>query len=540
MEERLLLPRLLAQLADLRSSQGKLAEAVGLLEEASEILEGFFTTTSSPWVQSRLITGMDEVFVARIRLEATNKDVGRMFSVVEEARGRSLLELLVNRPLSTQRKPQELRAGERQIASLQRQLLKTTDRTARLRLLDQIFTAEEQLAPVSTTLFDSTRRGGPRKIVPLHDLQRALAPDEVFLEFALLDPTSYVIVATRTSARLQRLPGRPAVRPEVETLLKRVRAGEDVGGDAARLGDMLIGSVAELKSRRRVIVSPDGELHQVPFELLTLGAGRRLLESHIVSYAPSGSVFLVLRSRTINTTSPPRALAISASPIATSGVAPGAKGATRNLYDLDPTLLRPLPSADDEVRSIGTIFGGQNTTVLLGEAASESELKRQPLQGFQVLHFAAHGLPSTKFPARAALLLRPGGTDDGVLEAREILMLRLGAEVVTLSACDTGSGSVHGQEGVASLVRPFIAAGARSVVASLWSVDDTFSLAMMREFYRRLAAGADVAESLRDAKLHMLTSFGPHALPQLWSGVLVYGDARAGVAKAESATSRKR
>ena len=182
---------------------------------------------------------MDEVFVARIRLEATSKDLGRMFSVVEEARGRSLLELLVNRPLSTQQKPQELRAGERQIAALQRQLLMTTDRGARLRLLDQIFTAEEQLAPVSTALFDRTRRTGPRRVVPLRDLQRALAPDEVFLEYTLLEPASYVIVATRTSARLQRLPGRAAVRTEVETLLKKVRAGEDVDGDAARLGDML-------------------------------------------------------------------------------------------------------------------------------------------------------------------------------------------------------------------------------------------------------------------------------------------------------------
>ena len=100
-------------------------------------------------------------------------------------------------------------------------------------------------------------------------------------------------------------------------------------------------------------------------------------------------------------------------------------------------------------------------------------------------------------------------------------MFRLEAELVTLSSCDTGSGSVHGQEGAASLVRPFIAAGARSVVASLWAVDDTFSLAMMREFYRRLAAGSDVAEALRDAKLHMETTFGPEAVPQLWSGVLV-------------------
>ena len=201
MEERLLLPRLLAELADLRSSQRRYTEAASILEEATDLMEGFFTTASSPWVQSRLVSGMDEVFLARIRLEGMRgQDLARMFSVVEQARGRSLLQLLVNRPLSAQRKPQELRDGERQIATLQRRLLRTTDRAARQRLLDQIFTAEERLAPISTTLFDRTRRAGPRTPIALRDLQRALGPDEVFIEFALADPQAEHAVDMETGA----------------------------------------------------------------------------------------------------------------------------------------------------------------------------------------------------------------------------------------------------------------------------------------------------------------------------------------------------
>jgi CHAT domain-containing protein len=91
---------------------------------------------------------------------------------------------------------------------------------------------------------------------------------------------------------------------------------------------------------------------------------------------------------------------------------------------------------------------------------------------------------------------------------------------------------VHGQEGVASLVRPFLAAGARTVVANLWDADDAFSLSLMREFYRQLATGADVGESLRQAKLRMRQQFGPVAVPKFWSGILVSGDAAVVVAAA--------
>jgi CHAT domain-containing protein len=194
------------------------------------------------------------------------------------------------------------------------------------------------------------------------------------------------------------------------------------------------------------------------------------------------------------------------------------------VYDLDFKQLRPLPAANDEARAVGALLSGSTGTVLIGAAATEAAIKKQPLQDYRVLHFAVHGIPSTRFPARSALLVQPADGEDGLLQAREILALRLRAGLVTLSACETGSGSLQEQEGVASLVRPFLAAGARSVVANLWAADDQFSLSLMREFYSALAAGADVGESLRRAKLRMLELFGPDVAPKLWSGLLVYGD----------------
>ena len=537
--EHLLLARVLAETAEFRSSRAQFNEAASLLDEASDILEGILTKTSSPWVRSRVVGGMDQLFLARLRLEgATGGNSSRAFTTLEEARGRSLLELLLATPIADIKRPPELRAREREIAALQTKLLRATSRAQRQTLLDEIFIAEGKLASVTTELFDRTRTG-PRKPMTLQDTQRALSPEEIFLEFALADPDSYCIVVTRSSSRLQRLPGKIALEKNIAPLLNAIRSGKDVTPEARSVSRDLLSEIPELTKFKRILVSPDGDLHQLPFELLTNGSGRRLLETHVVSYAPSGSVLTILRNRRAESNPSRTALAISASPVAPAGLPSagasspgGAIGLVpRGVYDLDPTQLAPLPSANDEARAVGSLLGSATSTVLLGESASEVALKAEPLQDFKVLHFAVHGILSTKSPTRSALLLRPGSAEDGLLQAWEILNFKLRAELVTLSACDTGTGVAHGQEGVSSLVRPFLAAGARSVVANLWTADDAFSLALMREFYRRLATGADVAQSLRDAKLRMLELFGPQAVPKLWSGVLAYGDGASVVAR---------
>ena len=534
MAERLLLPRLLGDLADLQVSNSRYAEARALLEEASDLLEGLLTNASSPWVRSRIIDSMDGIFLARVRLEgAQGQNASRLFAVLEQARGRAMSELVSARDSSN---PAELRAGERKIAALQLKLLRTTDRSARQRLLDEIFRAEEELAPAATESFIRTR-ASRRKPVTLPELQRQLRADEVFLEFALAEPHSYALIATNHSARIHRLAGRADIRKTITALTQAVRVGGDADVDARRAGALLLDGITELNARSRVVVSADGELHRLPFELLVRTNGNRLLESHAVSYVPSG--FALAISRAQPQYRPQRvALAIGASPVTTQTVVasaskqPAIGTVARGIYDVDATKLPALPSANDEARTVVSLLGQSRSTILIDESATEREVKRQALNGYAVLHFAAHGIVSTRFPARSALLLQPGGDDDGLLQAREILRLQLRADLVTLSACDTGTGESFGQEGVASLVRPFLAAGARSVVANLWTADDFFSLALMREFYRQLASGTDVAQALRLAKLQMPKQYGPQAVPKLWSGVLAYGDGAASVKRA--------
>jgi CHAT domain-containing protein len=248
-----------------------------------------------------------------------------------------------------------------------------------------------------------------------------------------------------------------------------------------------------------------------------------------VSYAPAGSVIALLNRPTFPNSRRPL-LAISSQPSgvggsnSTDGAGKGPFGSTlRGVYDLEKTELPPLPEANGEVRDVATILGKQSVVLL---NATEADVKAQPLSEFAVLHFAVHGLTSTKFPERSTLVLRSDEArhEDGLLQAREILDLRLNADLVTLSACESGSGQISGQDGVASLARPFLVAGARSVVANLWSANDDFTRSLMKAFYTHLAAAEDEGSALRQAKLDMIQSFGKNATPYLWGGFIVIGD----------------
>jgi CHAT domain-containing protein len=409
-------------------------------------------------------------------------------------------------------------------------LFHTQDASSRQDLLDQIFLTEQAMAPASTVLLERSRAlGNRRRRVTLSGLQRALRPGELFVEFALDEPHSFAIVASRRATAIRALPSRTEIERAAKALVAQIQSGSDNTPAGQALGAMLLGAIPELADHQRLIVSTDGALNQVPFEVLGDAGGRQLLAAHVLTYVPSASVLVFLRNR--RSVVPRRPALVVSGSSAGSKVAQtdgdairAGKQIDRGIYDLNGATLAPLPSAADEARFVAATLSGSGTTLLLGDAATEGNFKRQPLEEYRVLHFAVHGVMSTRFPDRSALLLRPNTDDDGLLQAREILGLRLNADLVTLSACDTGNGATYGEDGVASLVRPFFVAGARAVVANLWNADDTFSLALMKAFYRHLAGGEDAGMALRDAKLDMQQEFGPEAVPKLWSGFLMYGD----------------
>ena len=181
--------------------------------------------------------------------------------------------------------------------------------------------------------------------------------------------------------------------------------------------------------------------------------------------------------------------------------------------------LLPLPGAETEARTIAQIL---QTTQIIGQAATEFAIKQQ-ISNARLVHLATHGLLDdfTNSGIPGAIALAPGNGEDGVLTSNEILDLQLNAELVVVSACDTGRGLVT-RDGVVGLSRSLIAAGTPSIALSLWEIYDNSTAVLMQEFYSQLKSNQNKAQALRLAMLKTKQEF-PH--PINWGAFTLIGEA---------------
>lgn len=271
----------------------------------------------------------------------------------------------------------------------------------------------------------------------------------------------------------------------------RLRRGE-LAEIERRLATLLLAPVAaELSTARRLVVVPDGPLHALAFAALPdpRRPERRLLESLPISHQVSASVAARLAARS----RPPLSkLAVFADPArSTASVARFRRDFGR------------LPATRREATRLREIFG-ERAQLYLDRDATEAAARRA-LASTSHAHFACHAVVDEALPLDSALLLAPEGGGEGMLQAWEIAeQVELASDLVVLSACETARGAERGGEGILGLVRALQIAGARSVVATLWRVDDDSAAELMARFYRQLADGVDQDESLRRAQLELL------------------------------------
>jgi len=189
------------------------------------------------------------------------------------------------------------------------------------------------------------------------------------------------------------------------------------------------------------------------------------------------------------------------------------------------TTLSNLPNSNEEVLAASSGFKDLEKTILTGAAATEGAIKQAPLGDYRILHFAVHGITDRDRPDRAGLLFLQDhqAQEDGLLQASEIAQIKLRADLVVLSACDTAIGPIEGQEGISTLSKSFLLAGAQAVVSTLWSLDDNSSLDLIKRFYEHYRTSNSPADSLALAKQDMLKKFGHGTDPYYWAAFTFEG-----------------
>ena len=535
--DRYYLPRNLTILADLKARRGRIAEAKFLYQQAEDVIEGMLIGGSEPYWNSSVVAAMSQTYLQHFELAVHGGNVAKAFHVLERVRGRTLAWALEDRKAFVSSGPGQTASLETNVSSLQTRLMQTNSAIEREQLLDQLVEYERRLG-LAWTKGDARNQRLPVQPSPLARVQHDLNPDEVLLEYVLDDPISYCLAISENGALVRLLPaGRKEIEKWARAYIDEIRAkgrGPDV---AKRLYQILLKPIPETASHARLLIAPDGMLNLLPWEAVQDENGRYIVESRTISYVPSGTILDALRRAGTTGRAPKPLLAVGdvayenqgggenqgiPAPASTRG------GIERGIADLFGIALSDLPHTRQEVEQIRS-FAGPEAVVLLGKNATETAFKNEPLKDFRVLHLAVHGFADPQYPERSALVLGvdPESADDGLLQVREIIRLRLNAQLTTLSACDTGVGKLQGQEGVSNLVEAFLVAGSRSVVASLWGADDTSASALMERFYKRLAQGESVGSALRNAKLDLLAQYGDQLSPFYWAAFIPVGETAA-------------
>jgi CHAT domain-containing protein/Tfp pilus assembly protein PilF len=352
-------------------------------------------------------------------------------------------------------------------------------------------------------------RGVRPPMTPAELAQLVAGTGAVVLEYFVTPRNSYVFVLKAgASVRVAALGiGEAALKSKTAEFHRQI-AEHDLGYAAGsqELYRLLVAPAQkELAGQAAVIVVPDGPLWDVPFHALAPAPKRFLIEETAVSYVPS----LAVLAETVR-----MARTRSATP------------ATRELLALGNPGAAGLPEAEHQVREIEKLYGGQSK-ILTGESATEGALKQEAGQ-YRVLHLASHAILDDVNPMYSYAQLVKSGSDDGILEARELMQLNLKAEVLVLSACETARGRAAPGEGINGMLWAAFVAGAPTTVASLWRVESASTSELMIGFHRHwLAArggkgGVAKAASLRAAARELIAG-GKYAHPFYWAGFVVVG-----------------
>ncbi|RED97482.1 CHAT domain-containing protein [Marinoscillum furvescens] len=344
----------------------------------------------------------------------------------------------------------------------------------------------------------------------LSNLQAQLSPTTVLLSYYVSEDRVYIFEVSNEKIKVhaKALPDDFISTVSAYRNGMRYQLAEAFQPAASALYDLLIPDV----KAKKLIIIPHGILGTVPFESFIIEnenaeAPHYLIEDLEVSYDYAAQLFLSKASKASSTQG-----IFLAAPVS---------------FDYPEMSLNELPASENEVKEIKYLFLGSSDkpTVWLNSSATESKLKNKDLSSYRYLHFATHGVVNPRQPALSRIFLSPDDQEDGNLYTGEIYSLDIGADLVTLSACETGLGKLQKGEGIIGLSRSLMYAGAKNLMVSLWQVADASTARLMIDFYRQHlhhSGNKTYADDLRNAKLKMLQSEN-YNQPYYWAPFILIG-----------------
>lgn len=475
--------------------EGQRDEAIGYFKRAIEVIEQQRATIRTEASKIGFVGDKQDVYSELIVALFADGRHAEAFEYVERAKARALVDLLAERQrfVHPERDPTEIQGLLAELSAIEEEtrlqgVAAAADQTAsRAGRLSDLRAAIARAAPETASLVTVSASG-------VGEVQDLIGPDEALVNYFHHKDTLLAFVVTRDRVTGVRLDG-----ADLDTSVRDFRnALKAVHSDryrpvSIRLYGQLIRPLDDLLDRRALVVVPHGVLHYLPFNALE-SRGEYLIDRFAIRLVPSASVLKYVKPR-------------------------GGRADRRLLALGNPDLGDPrwdLRGAEAEAREIGKRWPG--SMVLLRGRASETAFKGAGAQ-FRYLHLASHGVFDSDRPLDSAMLLAGDGENDGRLTVGELYELELNADLITLSACETGLGAVLNGDDVVGLTRGFLYAGAQSIVASLWPVSDDATFDLMTVFYENLGQSG-TREALQIAQRRVRES---HPHPFYWAAFQLVG-----------------
>jgi CHAT domain-containing protein/tetratricopeptide (TPR) repeat protein len=536
-------------------SLGKLDQAERTLDESRKLLNAFRESAITDTMRRSVFSLQRQHFSSSIALlmERHQKEpqadfAVRAFNLGEAARARTLLDDLMREPIGEE-EDQSLSEEERQLNQEVRSKRRQRNR------LDEVASPQRQEIEqeIKGNFWKLEQLQAQHRPVNLSDFQplslqevrsQVLDDDKtLLLSYWLADEGSFLWAVDRQSETVYRLP--PKARIEELARSIRLTMSEEKGSEQesfellVELSRQVLLPVADLLGDRRLLIVADGELQSVPWGALPDpgslrstkdDAAIRLVKRHTISVLPSASVLAALRQKLRHRPPAPKEVAVIANPKYRVKESADSRGeAELRVAPLknEAKYFRELQHTQEEADAILKLFPADSEFHAFREEASRELVMGDTLSSYQIIHFAVHGI-SDPVPELSGLVLAQvdelGRERNGFVHAFEIARLNLPAELVVLSACQTGVGRNVPGEGVLNLTRAFFSAGARRVIVSLWDVDDEATAQLMRYFYEAYQQkGLSPSEALRDAQNRMSAS-EQWSHPYYWAAFVLQGE----------------